>query len=138
MIWVKKINGPLIFFLTSITLLRCSREIPCISSLIREKLRPLTSYLLPSLAPPTTQEDEEFTKTSCYHYFHISCLARFVLHHRREREGEGEREEERERERWWREEEGGSRGAAGGERENTNTLGCPVCREPISEGKFSL
>lgn len=27
---------------------------------------------------PISQEDEEFVRTECYHYFHPSCLASYI------------------------------------------------------------
>ena len=65
------------------------------------------------------QEEDEFTKTECYHYFHVACLARYVSYHRQlgAREGEGRRE------------------GRGHEREiKPKLLECPVCRETIAEG----
>ena len=33
----------------------------------------LCSYLLP-------QEEDRFTRTDCYHYFHVDCFARYIHH----------------------------------------------------------
>lgn len=30
------------------------------------------------LTLPPLQETDDFTKTACYHYFHLSCLERYV------------------------------------------------------------
>ena len=69
------------------------------------------------------QEDDEFTKTDCYHYFHVCCLLRYARYHQQLLEGEREGERERERE-------------GEGERERQRTkqrlFECPVCREAIS------
>lgn len=46
------------------------------------------------------QEDEVFTKTSCYHYFHSHCLGRYATHSELElRERERELEEDKSRDR---------------------------------------
>ncbi|XP_068605796.1 E3 ubiquitin-protein ligase RNF25, partial [Brachionichthys hirsutus] len=64
------------------------------------------------------QEDEVFTKTSCYHYFHCHCLGRYVSHSESElRQRERELEEDKTR-----------AGAAPQEL----TVVCPVCREPLT------
>ncbi|XP_060157817.1 E3 ubiquitin-protein ligase RNF25 isoform X3 [Globicephala melas] len=41
------------------------------------------------------QEKEAFTKTTCYHYFHCHCLARYIQHMEQELQAQG-REQERE------------------------------------------
>ncbi|CAI8058014.1 E3 ubiquitin-protein ligase RNF25, partial [Geodia barretti] len=60
-----------------------------------------------------TEEEVEFRKTDCYHYFHTLCLLRYIDYHRRlladeEREEMGRRKGKRER-----------------------VLECPVCRNTI-------
>ena len=63
-------------------------------------LRITGQFLLNSFLYPSLQEDEVFTKTSCYHYFHSHCLGRYVTHSERElRERERELEEDKTRER---------------------------------------
>ena len=59
------------------------------------------------------EEEVEFRKTDCYHYFHTLCLLRYIDYHRRlladeEREEMGRRKGKRER-----------------------VLECPVCRNTI-------
>ncbi|XP_018619938.1 E3 ubiquitin-protein ligase RNF25 [Scleropages formosus] len=64
------------------------------------------------------KEEEVFTKTSCYHYFHSYCLGRYVAHSETEiREREREMEEDKTR-----------AGVDGLEL----TVVCPVCREPLT------
>ncbi|XP_056144290.1 E3 ubiquitin-protein ligase RNF25 isoform X2 [Lampris incognitus] len=64
------------------------------------------------------EEEEVFTKTSCYHYFHSHCLGRYITHSERElREREKELEEDKTRER---------------SDEQELTVVCPVCREPLT------
>ncbi|KAM3864029.1 E3 ubiquitin-protein ligase RNF25 [Diretmus argenteus] len=63
------------------------------------------------------KEDEAFTKTNCYHYFHSHCLGRYVRHSEGElRQREKELEEDKTRER---------------DHQQELTVVCPVCREPL-------
>ncbi|XP_053475082.1 E3 ubiquitin-protein ligase RNF25 [Ictalurus furcatus] len=63
------------------------------------------------------KEDEVFTKTSCYHYFHSHCLGRYITHSEEElKERVRELEEDKTRD--------------GGEDEELCVV-CPVCREPL-------
>uniref|UniRef100_A0A8C4I4H8 E3 ubiquitin-protein ligase RNF25 n=1 Tax=Dicentrarchus labrax TaxID=13489 RepID=A0A8C4I4H8_DICLA len=64
------------------------------------------------------KEDETFTKTSCYHYFHCHCLGRYVRHSESElRQREKELEEDKTRDRTDYQE---------------LSVVCPVCREPLT------
>ncbi|XP_031718251.1 E3 ubiquitin-protein ligase RNF25 isoform X1 [Anarrhichthys ocellatus] len=64
------------------------------------------------------KEEETFSKTSCYHYFHSHCLGRYASHSERElRLREKELEEDKTRDRADRQE---------------LTVVCPVCREPLT------
>ncbi|XP_048848167.1 E3 ubiquitin-protein ligase RNF25 [Brienomyrus brachyistius] len=64
------------------------------------------------------KEEEIFTKTSCYHYFHSYCLGRYIAHSEAEiRERRKEMEEDKTRARADSQE---------------LTVVCPVCREPLT------
>ncbi|KAL4658334.1 E3 ubiquitin-protein ligase RNF25 [Arapaima gigas] len=64
------------------------------------------------------KEEEVFTKTSCYHYFHSYCLGCYVAHAEAElREREREMEEDKTRETL---------------DDQELTVVCPVCREPLT------
>ncbi|XP_053525340.1 E3 ubiquitin-protein ligase RNF25 isoform X2 [Artibeus jamaicensis] len=68
------------------------------------------------------QENEAFTKTSCYHYFHCHCLARYIQHMERELQAQGQEEE--------RQHAATKQKAVG--------VQCPVCREPLVYDLASL
>ncbi|XP_008057046.1 E3 ubiquitin-protein ligase RNF25 isoform X2 [Carlito syrichta] len=69
------------------------------------------------------QEKEAFTKTSCYHYFHCHCLARYIQHMEQELEAQ-EQEQEQELQ------HAKTKQAVG--------VQCPVCREPLVYDLASL
>ncbi|XP_078394393.1 E3 ubiquitin-protein ligase RNF25, partial [Cetorhinus maximus] len=62
------------------------------------------------------QESEFFTKTSCYHYFHSYCLARYIRHS--EAELQAQRQQQRPHKR--------------PEQDTEQDVLCPVCREPLT------
>ncbi|XP_019493704.1 PREDICTED: E3 ubiquitin-protein ligase RNF25 [Hipposideros armiger] len=63
------------------------------------------------------QENEAFTKTSCYHYFHCHCLARYIQHMEHELQVQGQEQEQE------RQHATAKQKAVG--------VQCPVCREPL-------
>lgn len=46
------------------------------------------------LYPYSLQENEAFTKTPCYHYFHCHCLARYIQHMEHELQAQGQEQEQ--------------------------------------------
>ncbi|XP_072340187.1 E3 ubiquitin-protein ligase RNF25 isoform X2 [Scyliorhinus torazame] len=62
------------------------------------------------------QNDESFTKTSCYHYFHSYCLARYIRHSEAELRARQDQQQ------------------TSKHSEQQTELGvlCPVCREPLT------
>ena len=80
-----------------------------------------------SLSPSPPQDDEDFSKTACYHYFHTSCLVRYIHFYQQQ---QLEREEEER-------EEGLGRGNPMGGSKHRD-LECPVCREAIPQGDPSV
>ncbi|XP_036885028.1 E3 ubiquitin-protein ligase RNF25 isoform X2 [Sturnira hondurensis] len=68
------------------------------------------------------QENEAFTKTSCYHYFHCHCLAQYIQHMEHELQAQGQEEE--------RQHAATKQKAVG--------VQCPVCREPLVYDLASL
>ncbi|KAM6177811.1 E3 ubiquitin-protein ligase RNF25 isoform 2-T2 [Rhynchocyon petersi] len=60
------------------------------------------------------QENEAFTKTPCYHYFHCHCLARYIQHMEQELKVPEQKPQQQ-------------RAAAG----QAVGVQCPVCREPL-------
>uniref|UniRef100_A0A8C4SE52 E3 ubiquitin-protein ligase RNF25 n=1 Tax=Erpetoichthys calabaricus TaxID=27687 RepID=A0A8C4SE52_ERPCA len=69
------------------------------------------------------QEDEAFTKTACYHYFHSHCLARYVEH--REMEIEAQKAEL-------------ALDKTSSLKQQELKVLCPVCREPLTYDWDSL
>ncbi|XP_027253039.1 E3 ubiquitin-protein ligase RNF25 isoform X4 [Cricetulus griseus] len=67
------------------------------------------------------QEEEAFTKTPCYHYFHCHCLARYIQHMEQELEAQGPEQEPQ---------HVVTKQAVG--------VQCPVCREPLVYDLASL
>ncbi|XP_021568446.1 E3 ubiquitin-protein ligase RNF25 isoform X4 [Carlito syrichta] len=70
------------------------------------------------------QEKEAFTKTSCYHYFHCHCLARYIQHMEQELEAQ-EQEQEQELQH-------------AKTKQKAVGVQCPVCREPLVYDLASL
>ncbi|TKC39545.1 E3 ubiquitin-protein ligase RNF25 isoform X1 [Monodon monoceros] len=70
------------------------------------------------------QEKEAFTKTTCYHYFHCHCLARYIQHMEQELQAQG-----REQEREWQH---------ATTKQKAVGVQCPVCREPLVYDLASL
>ncbi|XP_066137208.1 E3 ubiquitin-protein ligase RNF25 isoform X2 [Saccopteryx bilineata] len=70
------------------------------------------------------QENEAFTKTPCYHYFHCHCLARYIQHMEHELQAQGEGQEQ-------------ERQHAATKQEAVGVQ-CPVCREPLVYDLASL
>ncbi|XP_078063828.1 E3 ubiquitin-protein ligase RNF25, partial [Mustelus asterias] len=62
------------------------------------------------------QDDESFTKTACYHYFHSYCLARYIRHSEAELREQGEQQQTHK----------------SPDRETELGVLCPVCREPLT------
>ncbi|XP_036290468.1 E3 ubiquitin-protein ligase RNF25 isoform X1 [Pipistrellus kuhlii] len=71
------------------------------------------------------QENEAFTKTRCYHYFHCHCLARYIQHMEQELRAQGQDAQEQERQ----------HAAA---KQKAVGVQCPVCREPLVYDLASL
>nr|KAF6337369.1 ring finger protein 25 [Myotis myotis] len=70
------------------------------------------------------QENEAFTKTPCYHYFHCHCLARYIQHMEHELQAQGQ-EQEQERHH-------------AATKQKAVGVQCPVCREPLVYDLASL
>lgn len=70
------------------------------------------------------QENEAFTKTPCYHYFHCHCLARYIQHMEQELRAQGQ-EQEQERQH-------------AATKQKAVGVQCPVCREPLVYDLASL
>ncbi|XP_035296929.1 E3 ubiquitin-protein ligase RNF25 isoform X2 [Cricetulus griseus] len=68
------------------------------------------------------QEEEAFTKTPCYHYFHCHCLARYIQHMEQELEAQGPEQEPQHVV----------------TKQKAVGVQCPVCREPLVYDLASL
>lgn len=71
------------------------------------------------------QEQDLFHRTVCYHYFHNKCLARYLEHSRRQIEELKEDEQE-------------IRHREPSEENKVEAIGCPLCRNPLSEESLAF
>ncbi|XP_016052301.1 PREDICTED: E3 ubiquitin-protein ligase RNF25 isoform X3 [Miniopterus natalensis] len=71
------------------------------------------------------QENEAFTKTPCYHYFHCHCLARYIQHMEHELQAQGQEQEQEQRQH-------------ATTKQKAVGVQCPVCREPLVYDLASL